>query len=225
MEHLVQSLGKRVFYGAAHRGATKDHCAERKQAKEQLLSAILEKCFHVGIAKGQPHGQALQNGTRIDIVSGRLGRPLLYVNGQKGPDVSFTHLNGSTWAALCPENACVGIDAACMSEFEDDYPYGRAFHKREMEAFRYCTQGKTGEAAAMIWSAKEAVVKALGCGFHLLDPLDLEIVPYGNGRVQRLGIIPGPRAIAKFPTVAWDSIRLGMPAADRVKLSIALVEQ
>jgi phosphopantetheinyl transferase len=34
--------------------------------------------------------------------------------------------------------------------------------------------GDAADAAALLWALKEAAVKALGVGFHLLDPLAVE---------------------------------------------------
>ena len=39
---------------------------------------------------------------------------------------------------------------------------------------RLCDEGPS-VLCALLWSVKEATVKALGCGFHLLDPLDIEV--------------------------------------------------
>jgi phosphopantetheinyl transferase (holo-ACP synthase) len=37
--------------------------------------------------------------------------------------------------------------------------------------------GDSAEAAALLWSIKEAVAKALGCAFHLVDPRDIHVHP------------------------------------------------
>jgi len=37
--------------------------------------------------------------------------------------------------------------------------------------------GDLARAAALLWSIKEAVAKALGCAFHLVDPRDIHIYP------------------------------------------------
>jgi phosphopantetheinyl transferase (holo-ACP synthase) len=37
------------------------------------------------------------------------------------------------------------------------------------------------EVSAVVWSVKEAVVKALGCGFRLIDPLDVAVEWVGTG--------------------------------------------
>jgi phosphopantetheinyl transferase len=68
----------------------------------------------------------------------------------------------------------VGIDAARPEEFQGSYPFARAFRPGEFSlALGICRSGQE-HAAALLWSLKEAAVKALGCGFHTLDPLALE---------------------------------------------------
>jgi hypothetical protein len=37
--------------------------------------------------------------------------------------------------------------------------------------------GDLARAAALLWSIKEAVAKALGCAFHLVDPRDIHVYP------------------------------------------------
>jgi phosphopantetheinyl transferase (holo-ACP synthase) len=37
--------------------------------------------------------------------------------------------------------------------------------------------GNLAQAAALLWSVKEAVAKALGCAFHLVDPRDIHVFP------------------------------------------------
>ncbi len=112
----------------------------------------------------------------IRIRSDVLGKPELYVNGRRGPSVSFAHMSGVTWAALCLTGAIVGIDAAGSDEFPKNYPFHRAFHYEELSSACSLTHGNISYAAALLWTAKEAVVKCIGTGFHMIDPLDLRIV-------------------------------------------------
>jgi phosphopantetheinyl transferase len=104
-----------------------------------------------------------------------LGRPILTVKGRPGPPISFTSLDGMLWGAVSLSGASVGIDAARSGEFDPGYPIHRAFHKDEFGIAFSQTGGGEPEAAALLWSVKEAAVKALGCAFHLLDPLELSV--------------------------------------------------
>jgi phosphopantetheinyl transferase len=104
----------------------------------------------------------------------QLGRPFLTVGGEPGPAVSFSEAGGWTWAALAAA-AQVGCDAAQAGEFPGGYPFHRVFHPEELaHASRLCG-GDPGEAAALLWSLKEAAVKALGVAFHFMAPLELRV--------------------------------------------------
>ena len=103
-----------------------------------------------------------------------LGQPRLRLNGQPGPAVSFSQAAGRLWAALTCTGQ-VGVDAALPEEFEAGYPYARAFQPGELDWARALSGNDTARAAALLWTLKEAAVKSLGVGFHLLDPLAVEV--------------------------------------------------
>jgi phosphopantetheinyl transferase len=116
---------------------------------------------------------ALTWGT-LTLDAGPLGQPLLKLGGKSGPSLSFSEDEGLVWTAMAGRGR-VGVDATREVDFEPPYPYARAFGTAEWDwASRLC-QGRTASAAALLWAAKEAAVKALGVGFHTLDPLDLEV--------------------------------------------------
>lgn len=101
----------------------------------------------------------------------RLGRPLLSLDGAAGGHVSFSHGQGLTLAAMC-EDRPVGIDQAHPAEFGPGYPLARAFAEAEwQEALGLGLE--PAPAAALLWSLKEAAVKAAGSGFHLIDPREV----------------------------------------------------
>ena len=103
-----------------------------------------------------------------------LGRPLLCSGQARGPSISFSRVPGSTWAAMS-EVKGLGIDAALPEEFDAPYPAHRVFGRDELDrALRLCGGGLR-EASALLWSAKEAAVKALGCGFHFFGPLEVKV--------------------------------------------------
>ena len=80
--------------------------------------------------------------------------------------ISFSHLPGETWAAATTTPCFLGIDAARDEEFTEPYPLHKAFYPEELAG---------GRSPACIWTMKEAAVKALGCGFERLNPLDVVI--------------------------------------------------
>jgi len=111
------------------------------------------------------------------VLSDRLGRPRLALNHAVELGISFSHCNGTTWAALAGPKSNVGIDAARPGEFEGDYPFHRVFHTGELAPLLKETGDSHREASALVWSAKEAFVKALGCAFHLFSPLEVITTP------------------------------------------------
>ena len=86
--------------------------------------------------------------------------------------ISFSHLHDETWAAATTIPCLIGIDAAREAEFVGPYPFHKVFHSSELA---------TGLPTACLWSMKEAVVKALGCGFNALNPLDVTLQPASGG--------------------------------------------
>jgi phosphopantetheinyl transferase len=150
---------------------------QRQQARLLLAAELVEaSSFRNEASISSSH--RLHEG--FEITSDGFGAPHLVVQGIEGPGISFSYLRNAIWAALCGKDCRCGIDAAHSDDFSDDYPYHRAFSREEIEDFLSVTNGNTAEAAALIWSAKEAVVKALGCAFHLIDPLQVQVGSCGS---------------------------------------------
>jgi hypothetical protein len=139
-----------------------------------------------------------------------LGRPCLLVGDKPGPSLSFTHGEGRTWAAVCGTGS-VGIDVAAPEEFAGDYPFARAFRPEELDCARELCPNNTTRAAALIWSAKEAAVKATGAGFNRLDPLDVRV---GAPLFREQGIL--------FEVLADRPISVWAKTEGRGWLSVAL---
>jgi phosphopantetheinyl transferase (holo-ACP synthase) len=53
-------------------------------------------------------------------------------------------------------------------------------------------------AAALLWAAKEAAVKALGLGFHHKDPLDIEVVFLSPARAGLELLVQTPEAVSAW---------------------------
>jgi hypothetical protein len=138
-------------------------------------------------------GQEMDDPSRpLTLETTALGQPRLFLGGQPGPAVSFSQAAGCLWAALAPVGQ-VGVDAALPSEFEPGYPLARAFRPVELDWARPLCDGDTASAAALLWALKEAAVKALGVGFHRLDPLAVEAFsprPWQGG--WRVAVQAGP---------------------------------
>jgi phosphopantetheinyl transferase len=136
-------------------------------AKERLVRRLLA-C----LPGQQTEGTAPSAGT-VSLEVTALGRPRLFLGGQPGPAVSFSQAAGRIYAALTPAGQ-VGVDAAMPAEFEAGYPMARVFQPAELDWARPLNGGSVAGAAALLWALKEAAVKALGVGFHFLDPLAVE---------------------------------------------------
>ena len=171
---------------------------ERTRAKCLLISELLKKGLN---ARHYSHKviEKCCSPSTAELSYSPLGKPRLVLDDheEQRPSVSFSHLDRRTWVALCYYVQGVGIDAASADEFRDAYPYARAFHQEELDLAADLGCQDQAEIAALIWAAKEATVKALGCGFHLLDPLDVRIAlpqihkcPDGLGMVALIGHKP-----------------------------------
>jgi phosphopantetheinyl transferase len=149
---------------------------QRNWAKQTVLSELVTSVMEL---QEEVHQEMAARVTGMEIVSDSLGKPLLFINGSEGPAVSFAYEGDAMWVAIAQEASSIGIDATQSDSFGGHYPFRRAFGEEELDI-----AGKREEVAAMIWSAKEAVVKALGCGFHLVDPLDVIVGPYSGDREE-----------------------------------------
>jgi hypothetical protein len=139
-------------------------------AKERLVRRLL-----ANLPGQEPYGggQGMRGTISLEVTA--LGRPRLFLGEQPGPAVSFSQAAGRIYAALTCTGQ-VGVDAAQPAEFEAGYPMARAFRPAELDWARPLNGGTTAGAAALLWSLKEAAVKALGVGFHLLAPLAVEVL-------------------------------------------------
>ena len=111
---------------------------------------------------------------KIGLHHSTLGRPYLLLGEKKGPSLSFSHGRGRLWGAMSSTGS-VGIDVAFPEEFVAGYPFARAFRSEEMDIAKAICRNHTPRGAALIWSAKEASVKATGAGFNLFDPLQVKV--------------------------------------------------
>ncbi len=83
-----------------------------------------------------------------------------------------------------------------------------------------------GEASALLWSVKEAAVKALGCAFHLVDPLQIHVDPsigWDDGFAFPVRL--SGKALARFPI--GEGLSLWVRSVPLVKMwfSIAVLNR
>ena len=159
----------------------------------------------------------------IRVVRGPLGKPHLLLGDYRGPAVSFSYGGGKIWAALRGDGSDIGIDVAAADEFQGKYPVHRVFHDHERHHAMHLAGGDMEMASALLWSIKEAVVKALGCAFHLVMPHQVYVYPSMGGAgghtfvvflskkvlAQPSGCDDQPIWVRSFPlTRMWLSIAL-----------------
>jgi phosphopantetheinyl transferase (holo-ACP synthase) len=144
----------------------------------------------------------------------------------RGPAISFSEGGGKVWAALAGDESAIGIDVAGSDEFLGDYPFHRVFHPHELEHAVNLTGGNLAGASALLWSIKEAVVKALGCAFHLVDPRQITVYPSaggGGGYTFPVGL--SEKALARFPIATGRSLWVHSLPQRKMWLSIALLDR
>ena len=159
------------------------------------------------------------------VVRGPLGRPHLLLGEDRGPAISFSEGGGKVWAALCGDRSDIGIDVAGAAELHKEYPFHRVFHDQELQHALRLAGGELGNASALLWSIKEAVVKALGCAFHLVDPLQINVYPAvagGDGGYTFPVRLSG-KALMRFPMGAGRSIWVRSLPQMKLWLSITLL--
>ena len=112
---------------------------------------------------------------RIRITNLESGQPVAQIDGQPGPVISISHSGGRA-IALASTEGPVGIDLEQVVE---------RHHAFEQDWFSPDEQGTLrGDALQLTiaWSAKEAVLKALGSGMAL-NPRQIEVQSIVDGRV------------------------------------------
>ena len=191
--------------------------------RDHLVSILLD---HVVVLEN-PRWKCLHSYDRvalpIRVVHGPLGRPHLLAGEYRTPGISFSEGGGKVWAALCGDESDIGIDAAAFEEFRGEYPLHRVFHDQELQHALRLTEGDLTKAAALLWSIKEAVVKALGCGFNLVDPRQVHVYPStGEGREYSFPVGLSGKALVRFPQGANRSIWVRSFPGEKMCLSIAL---
>lgn len=173
--------------------------------------------------------QSSDKAVPIRVVRGQLGRPHLLLGECRGPAISFSEGGGRVWAALCGDASDVGIDAAGTDEFNSAYPFHRVFHPQELQRAVQLADGDLKEASALLWSVKEAVVKALGSGFHLVDPRQITVCPSEGAAAEKGGHVFGVdlsgKALVRFTLAAGQSLWVHSLLQRKAWLSIALLNR
>ena len=203
------------------------HRASRTADKIHLVSILRE---HLVGMEGSPwtdYRFSNRADLPIQLVHDPLGRPQLLLGEYEGLAISFSGGGGKIWAALCGDTSDIGIDAAGTDEFPIEYPFHRVFHKQELQHALRLTSGDLKKASALLWSVKEAAVKALGCAFHLVDPRHICVYPSAakkDGWDIFTARLSG-KALVRFPMMASRCILVRSLFQEKMWLSIALLNR
>ena len=235
--HAVSFIDRRgpVFYASLPCGPcateTLKGCGTNGAGdKHRLVSTLWD---HL-VAMESPLWKRCQSSNRaafpIQVVRGLLGRPHLLLGEYRGPAISFSEGGGKVWAALCGDESDIGIDVAGTDEFQREYPFHRVFHPQELQHALRLAGGDLEKASALLWSIKEAVVKALGCAFHLVDPRQITVYPSVEGAAAEDGghsftVGLSGKALLRFPIAARGSLCVRSLPQGKLWLSIALLNR
>jgi phosphopantetheinyl transferase (holo-ACP synthase) len=218
--------GGSVFYASLpDDGKTSKGCSPNVTGDKNHLVSIL--LAHVAATGNPPWKRRFSTDSAvfpIHVVHDSLGRPHLLLGEYQMPAISFSEGGGHVWAALCGDEADIGIDAATADEFDGEYPLHRVFHDRELQHALRLTGEDPAKASALLWSIKEAVVKALGCAFHLMAPLRVHVDPsIGGNRGYTFPVRLSRQALALSPSSGERSIWVRSFPREKMWLSIALL--
>jgi phosphopantetheinyl transferase len=92
------------------------------------------------------------------------GAPVLLAGGVQGPAISIAHVQGTAVAAAAPAGWRVGIDVERPGRVRD--PAAFLAQVTTPEEWGPLGLRVDADAAALVWSAKEAAAKALGLGLQ-----------------------------------------------------------
>jgi phosphopantetheinyl transferase len=198
----------------------------RAADKNRLVSILVDHLAVMANSPWRPLHWRDSAAPPIHVTHSPLGRPQLVVEEIRGPAISFSEGGGKIWAALCGDASDIGIDVASADEFRGEYPLHRVFHDQELHHVLRLTGGDVENASALLWSVKEAVVKAMGCAFHLVAPLQVHVYPSAGGdsgyifpaRVSR-------KTLLRSPPGAGRSIWVRSYPLEKMWLSIALLNR
>ena len=221
-----------VFYASLQRdtGTPKCHGTDVEEARHRLVSTLWDHLAAIGSPGWTRCQYSNETDSPIQVLRGPLGRPQLLLGEYRGPAISFSDSGGKVWAALCGDDSDIGIDVAGTDEFPKAYPFHRVFHSEEIQHTLRLAGGDLGNASALLWSVKESVVKALGGGFHLVDPLQITIYPSGEreteciaGYTFQVGL--SGKALMRFPSTAHKSIWVRSLPQSNKWLSVAILKR
>jgi phosphopantetheinyl transferase (holo-ACP synthase) len=216
-----------VFYASLPRDTEipKGHGAGGGEARRRMVSILWEHLVTTDSPLWKHHVSSNSAAFPIQVVRDSLDKPHLLLGECRGPAISFSESGGAVWAALCGDESYIGIDVAEADEFQGDYPFHRVFNAEEFQQAVRLAGGDVQKASALLWSIKEAVVKALGCGFHLVELRDICVHPaVEEGGEYTFPVCLSRKALERLPMIAGRSLWVRSLPQAKGWLSIALLD-
>src|SRR5512140_2469687 len=123
-----------VFYASLPCDAEtpEGHGTNEEEAKHRLVSILWDHLVKMDSPLRTFCLPSNRAAFPIQVVRDRLGKPHLLLGGHWGPAISFSTAGAEVWAALCGDEADIGIDVAGSAEFQEGYPMHRVFHASEL---------------------------------------------------------------------------------------------
>lgn len=135
-----------------------DFCIKKINAKDKKQSNIAEELLQELLI--QKHG--IKN---VQITRNQYGKPDAELDGICVRNVSISHSNGC-FAVAATEASFLGIDVQHKVTWDNPNKQQAAFTLRELKCLENTSiHIDSLDAYTVLWSAKEAVCKALGVGF------------------------------------------------------------
>ena len=168
-----------IYEGFRFEARQKSWLAGRFTAKH-LLSQV-----YAGIPDGK-YTTELRTSSQIEIRNNDLGAPGAYLNDQPLPgSLSISHSGDWAASAYAPSGSQIGIDLETITSRSDAFMRDYFTHNEvQMVSAMIAEIGLAGEGlenhqpkderATLIWSAKEALLKALGIGLRV-DTRQVEV--------------------------------------------------
>jgi hypothetical protein len=183
-------------------------CGDGKSSLE-TLSILQRAAFPIQVVRGRLAGpiSCWEN-------IGARPSPSARVEEKSGPlSVGMSLISASMWQG--PMNS------------KETTPFTGSSMPQELQHALRLAGGDLEKASALLWSIKEAVVKALGCAFHLVDPRQITVYPSAGGEGEDGGYtVSGGlvrEALARFPIAAGRSLWVRSLPQGKMWLSIALL--
>src|SRR5271165_435178 len=142
------------------------------------------------------HLQALAN---IEIRPAPSGAPEVFVLDTPAPaTISLSHRDGTALCAIAPSGAALGCDLELIELRSDAFIADYLTAEEQALVARMSLEDRPG-LSALLWSAKESALKALGAGLRL-DTRSVEVTPVDA--LQRCG--EGGDKVVEDPALSFQ---------------------